>query len=421
LTLGVILTLGGATGGRGQELSGSVTAANAPSLDGFVLPAMPENWADLPVKLTAGETLSYNSNINAIPNGLPTPAGSSRGDLTSTSNLGFSTKANLYGQQLYFDASFGLIRYLHQTGFDSDIYRLGAGVDWTLTSRCAGTLGVSLNKSPALLTELVGVGVNYTTTTALNETGKCAVSNGYSLLFNSGLTNSTNSNTVNAVNSSRDTMASAGIEYAKGPSTVTALATNSESSFPNRSAAERALGLANVVDFHSFTLNYARQINPNLSVSGLVGLVGVTNGFTLGLPRTLLPIYTLTMSWSLTPKATLTGSASRTVTPPSTTIANAEVAYSATTNLAYQLTPKVGLNVSGTISYTNAAFTPGLAGTSFSPFFTAQRFYTATAGLTYGMTPFLSAALTASYSERVANHLITPQDIVTVSLNYRPY
>jgi hypothetical protein len=42
-------------------------------------------------------------------------------------------------------------------------------------------------------------------------------------------------------------------------------------------------------------------------------------------------------------------------------------------------------------------------------------------GLSYSMTPFLSAALSASYTERVASHTITPQDIVTVSLNYRPY
>ena len=30
LTLGVVLTLGGVTGGRGQELSGSLAAVNAP-------------------------------------------------------------------------------------------------------------------------------------------------------------------------------------------------------------------------------------------------------------------------------------------------------------------------------------------------------------------------------------------------------
>ena len=124
-------------------------------------------------------------------------------------------------QQLYFDATFGVIRYLHEIDFDSTVYSLNAGVDWTVTSRCSGTLGVSLSKSPAEITEQVGTGVNYSTTTALNETGKCAVANGFSLLFNSGLTTTKNSDPINAVNDGRTALLSAGIEYAKGYSTLT--------------------------------------------------------------------------------------------------------------------------------------------------------------------------------------------------------
>src|SRR5262249_55244093 len=163
----------------------------------------------------------------------------------------------------------------------------------------------------------------------------------------------------------------------------------------------------------SFTLNYARQINPNLSVSGLIGLVGTTNGFTLGLPRTLLPIYTLTTTWSVTPKLVLNASASRTIAPPTTVIGNAEISYDANVSLAYHLTPKVTASAGGSIGYSNSIFTAGLAGTNFSPFFVgATNFYGANAGLTYTMTPFLTAALNASYTERVGNHFITPQDLV---------
>ncbi len=180
---------------------------------------MPENWADLPLKLTVSQTTSYNSNINAIPLGFAAPVGQAKADFTSTTNFGFSTKANIYGQQLYLDTTFGVIRYLHEVDFDSTVYSLNAGVDWTLTSRCAGTLGVSLSKSPAQITELVGTGVNYVTSTALNETGKCAVGNGFSLLFNSGLTTTKNSNPIDAVNDGRTTLLSTGIEYQKGYST----------------------------------------------------------------------------------------------------------------------------------------------------------------------------------------------------------
>ena len=89
---------------------------------GFALPSIPENWADLPFKLTASQTVSYNSNVNAIPIGVAPPGQVVLGDFTSTTNFGFSTKANVSGQQLYFDTSFGLIRYLHEVGFNSTVY-----------------------------------------------------------------------------------------------------------------------------------------------------------------------------------------------------------------------------------------------------------------------------------------------------------
>ncbi len=421
LTLGVFLTLGAVSGGRAQELSGAVTTANGALFDGFVLPAVPENWSDLPFKLTASQNTSYNSNINAFPLGFPVPAGEAQGDLTSTTNFGFSTKANVSGQQLYLDTTFGVIRYLHQVSFDSTVYTISAGDNWTLTSRCSGNLGVTLSKSPAEITELIGTGVNYLTTNTLSETGKCGVSNGYSLVFNSSLTNDKNSNPIDAINNERTTMLAAGIEYTKGASTLTALASISDSSFTNRSAADIAAGLATDIAFHSFTLNYTRQINENLSVSGELGLVGVTDGFSLGLPKSLLPVYSLTTTWAFTPKLSLNATAGRTVAPPTTIIGNAEVSYNASMNLSYQFTPKVSFTLGGSTGYSSSAFTSGVVDSGLLPFATAQNFYAANAGLTYAMTPFLSAALNASYNERISDHQITPQDVITLSLNYRPY
>jgi hypothetical protein len=419
-TLAVVLTLGAVTGGRGQELSSSVTPANG-SFDGFVLPSVPGNWADLPFKLTASQTVSYNSNISSFPVGVA-PKGAILGDFTSTTNFGFSTKANVSGQQLFLDATFGEIRYLHEAEFNSTVYSLNAGVDWTVTSRCSGTLVASLSKSPAQITEQVGTGINYTTTNAVNETGKCGIANGYSLLFNTGLTTTTNSDAINALNDARTDLISAGIEYAKGYSTLTALASISQQNFTGRSGATAVAGLANEVDFHSFTLNYTRQINPDLSVTGLIGLVGVTSGFSLGLPKTLLPIYTVSTTWTLTPKLNLNASASRTIAPPTTVIANAQQSYGANINLTYQLTPKIALSAGGSVDYSTTSFTSTTAETAISPFlFSSQNNYNLSTGLNYSMTPFLSAALSATYSERVASHTITPQDIVTVSLNYRPY
>jgi hypothetical protein len=421
LTLGMVLTLGAVTCGQGQELSGSVTSGSGSLFDGFVLPSVPENWADLPMKLTASQTVSYNSNVNGVPIGAHVP-GQVLGDFTATSNFGFATTANVSGQQLFLDATMGVIRYLHQTSFDSTVYSLNAGVDWTLTSRCSGALSVSLSKSPVQLTDLVGVGVNYTTSTGLNETGKCAVSNGYSLVLNSGLTTTTNTNPIDAVNDARTKLIAAGIEYAKGYDTLTALASITETDFTGRSAAVTALGLATETDFHSFTLSYNRQINPNLTVNLLLGLVGTTAGFTLALPKSLEPIFTLAGTWAVTPKLSLTASASRTISPPTTVIANAETSLDASVTMAYELTPKLSATFGGSVFYSTSTFTSALAEAGFSPFFTGNnKSYTLDAGLSYSMTPFLSAGLHASYTERVGDGFITPQDLVTVSLNYRPY
>ena len=157
-------------------------------------------------------------------------------------------------------------------------------------------------------------------------------------------------------------------------------------------------------------------------MNATIGLVGVTSGLSLALPKTLLPIYTLSATWALTPKLSLNASASHSISPPTTVVANAEASYNATMDLSYQLTPKVSLFAGGSIGYSTTPFTSAAANALISPFFaTSQDTYNLNTGLNYSMTPFLSAALSATYSERVGNRLITPQDLVTVSLNYRPY
>jgi len=169
LTLGAVLMLGGVTGGWSDELSGSV-GAGGPSSGGFSWPTLPDewNWSDLPVRLSASESVSYNSNILALPTGTSATNGLPQGDFTSTSSYGLSTKANWYGQQFFFDGTFGVIRYLHETGFDSNVYSFSPGVNWTLTSRCAGTVQGVFHRSPSAITELVGVGVNYATVTSVS-------------------------------------------------------------------------------------------------------------------------------------------------------------------------------------------------------------------------------------------------------------
>jgi hypothetical protein len=425
LALGAVLMLGGVTGGRGDELSGSVGMGGAASSGGFALPTLPEtwadaNWAEMPFRLTASESVSYNNNIFSLPAGAAVLGGEPRGDFTSTSSFGLSTAANWFGQQVFFNGSYGVIRYLHQVASDANVFTINSGLNWTFTSRCAGALAATVNRAPSLITAQVGTGINYSTNTALSGTGKCAVSNGYSFVFNSSLTQVSNSNGVNGLNNSRTEMYGAGIEYASGPDSLTGMATISNSNYSNRGAVANALGLANTVVYHNFNLTYVRQIDADLSLTGQVGLVGVTNASTLGLPKTLLPTYSFAATWTITPKLGLTASVSRSVTPPTTVLANAQTSYDAVVTLAYQATPKITVSASASEGYTNGAFTPGLAGTAFAAFNTSTDYYSAQAQVSYAMTPFISASLSGTLTQRVQDHIYTPQDVITLSLNYTP-
>jgi hypothetical protein len=434
LTLGAILILGGVTGGRGDELSdaaGSGSAGqNSPSADAFALPTLPENWSDLPVRLTASQSETYNSNIFGVANGVPLTPGSARGDFISTTQFGVSTKPYWFwsGQEFFFDASFGEIRYLHQVDFNSDIYTVDTGVNWTYASRCSGALTAFASKSPTTVTTQVVnsaesvFGANYLTTTALNETGNCAFGNGYSAIFNSSETQLSNSNIVNALNNSRATMLAAGIEYKNDLSDLTGLATITDNNFSNRNAAITP-GLTNISVQHDVSLTYVRTIDPNLTLTGQIGLTGAGSEFTLALPRTLLPHYSVTVGWTMTPKLSLTATAAKTINPPTTLVGNAQLAYLATFNLKYQATPKIAIGVGALVSYTSAVFTPAVTtvGTTVGILSGAQDLYSAQASLTYTMTPFLVAALTASYNETVQSHLVTPETLITASLNYKPY
>ena len=168
-----------------------------------------------------------------------------------------------------------MLRYLHQVQFDSNIYSFSPGVNWTLTSRCSGSVIGLFTRSPSTITQLVGTGVNYATLTSATETGKCSISNRFSVLFNGSVTDTTNSNPLDAVNNSNSKMIAAGIEYAQGDDNVTLLATKTDTDYSNRGVALNALGLSNTIVYNNFNASYTRTIDPNLSVTAQLGLVGV--------------------------------------------------------------------------------------------------------------------------------------------------
>jgi hypothetical protein len=70
LTLGAIVMLGGATGARAGDVTrlfdATRSAAAFPSWGQF-FQHIPENWSDLPVRVSLSEAVGRNSSLRAVP------------------------------------------------------------------------------------------------------------------------------------------------------------------------------------------------------------------------------------------------------------------------------------------------------------------------------------------------------------------
>ena len=120
-----------------------------------------------------------------------------------------------------------------------------------------------------------------------------------------------------------------------------------------------------------------------------IGAVGVQDSsFSLAFPRSIEPQYSLSFNWAATSKLNVKGSVARIVSVPTQTIANVQVTENATLLVTYQLTPKIflsgNLSAARLVSNLNTTAIANALGSVSS-----EKTYSAGAGLTYEMTPFL--------------------------------
>ncbi len=350
LTLGAVLILGVGAGARGEDLSGPADAALSagalPSWNG-IFPRLPENWSDLPVQFKVSESVGYNSNILGLPNSFPVFGGLSRGDFQSISSFGVSTKNYWEGQQFFADASIGMTRYLHDVSLNSVQNAVDIGMNWAYTSRCSGKLeaseSVAVSPFEQQVVTTTTTTLNNITTVSLNETGKCRVSGDYAAIFNSGVTRSTNSTLFNKLNDFRSVFVSAGVLYSVAQTnSLQALVTITGTDFTDRSNAVNTLGLLNNLTQDEFLLTYTKQFSPNLTLVASIGAVGVNTGsFNLAVPSGIVPEYSASLTWALTPKVAVLASAAKTVSPPTFFIGNAQINETASLSMDYSFSPKV--------------------------------------------------------------------------------
>ncbi len=429
MALGAVLALGGGSAAIADDLSGfdmpSLTALT-PSFYG-VFPSFPENWSDLPVQIKLSESAGYNSNISSTPelSGVTlSPYGRPIGGWESTSTYGISTKGNWGSDQFFADATYGMDRYPNNDVLNQQHNSVDAGVNWNYTSKCSGKLVGSEQTTPSLPGQQVGINViNSTTTIGFNETAKCIVSGEYAAIFNSGVNNSTNTATLDRFNNFQSVFVSAGMSYAvSDTNNLQLLATITGTDYTDRQIALNSLGLLNNITNDEVNLTYTKNISPLLAVTASVGVVGTRDTyFSLNLPSGWEPQYSLSVTWSATPKLDLTAAVSRTVSPPTNIISNLEISEGGNFGVTYHATPKVTLAASVSASHATAAF----GGPAVTAFGTTQNTntYGGSASLAYAITPFLAANLSYQYTKSTytQSNLVTPTSVVLLSLNFNPH
>jgi hypothetical protein len=425
LTLGAVLMLGGVSGVQGQDLS-AFGAAAAPSFVG-VLPNLPQNWSDLPMQFKASEAVGYDSNILNTPTQTGAVASNlliGRGPIAafeSISDYGASTKWYIGGDQFFADGSLGFTRYLNNANFNTKQDSADVGVNWIFGSKCTGQLIASEQTGESLPGQQVSVNaINNLTTVAFKETGKCAVSGNYGAIFNFGTTNSSNSAAADQLNNFQSVFVAAGMTYTlSDTNSLQLLATITGTNYSDRPISMNNIGLFSKLTEDQVNLSYNKQFNPNLSLVASVGVVGVRDaGFTLAPATGFVPDYSLSGTWSATPKLSLVATLSHTVSPPTSIIANLQASDSARLEVTYQFTPKVTMAAS-----VNVASATGFATTAVTALGQSapENIYGAEARVTYDMTPFLKASLSYQFSKTVQAGLTTPTSVTLMTVNYAPY
>lgn len=427
VTLGGLILLGSASTARADDPAVFDWPSIASAGYG-VFSRVPENWSDLPVQLKVSESIGYNSNVFSNPINGGALYGVPVSSWESVTTLGAGTKAYWEGQQFFANGSLGMYRYLSVQDLDILTSTFNAGVNWTLGSKCTGTLTVSEATQPSQPGQQVGFNVKNTATTiAGNETANCIISGQYGWVLNSGATETTNSAAVDQFNNYQSVFIAAGIGYSVAQTnSLQFLATVTGYSYTDRAIVLNTQGLASNITEDEFNLIYTKNINPNLSYTLSGALVGVRNSsFSLAPASGWQPTYSLAVAWAPTPKLGLTATVAKVVAPPTSILANLQVTENATLGLTYNLTPKMLFASQLQIGHSSGGF-QGENGVStlssvFEPLTANTDYYSANASINYTITPFITANLSYTYSRSVQAGFVTPTNEVLLALTYSPY
>jgi hypothetical protein len=396
------------------------------------------NWATSPLKLNVHEYGSYNSNILGIPSPGPNQPstlkpGQTQGDFLLNTNVGASTRFNAWSQKFYADASYNVINYRNNIGFDGHNYNVDAGVNWVATSHCSGTLTAVSSQRQAAQEDSFGPGISTVRLQSVAETGQCGIYQNVSAILNSGIA-SMNQTAVGARRFAGNALdnvtayAQGGLQYQwTDLNNLQFLTKISDIRYTNRFvvAAADALNSTSILNarYTNYSLVYNRTFSEMLNASASAGFATISQETFGGrqsnsTPKT--PTFAFHAAWLPTPKWSFFVNVSRSVSPPTSVLAGTQIGNVESVVANYQWTPKLSLSLTASRNYLAGAQTLNNLITLARGGYGANTFLSALARATYQITPFTSATVSVQKTERTYARGTAQGEIVLFGLDYQP-
>ncbi|ACB94484.1 hypothetical protein Bind_0834 [Beijerinckia indica subsp. indica ATCC 9039] len=358
----------------------------------------------LPFKLAIDQNVFYNDNIQLIPNNTATPTGFSRSDFYSTTNLNGALKFPIGPHTFFVNGGYGLVRYARNPQLNSDNYHVNGGLAWSLGSHCTGDIigALASYQAPFYQQDLINQ-INVVSNLSATAGARCHVADRIYAVAGGGWRQYTNSLSQFTSNNRDQTFESVGLTYEGGALDQFGVrATFIHRVFTDRPAVVDPT-LSQSLDQRNYTFNFQRTITPRINVSGSAGVTQVQGHQAVSTSSNTWPIYTVSLSWNLTPKISLGYNLSRAIIAPQGLSSDLQSVNSQLVTIGYQFSPRLSFSAQlGRTDLSNQTLNGGI-NTNIA--FQNQRILLAGLLATYRASPLLSFTGSYYYNDR--------QDLIT--------
>lgn len=364
-----------------------------------------------PIKVSVNQSLRYNDNVLFLSNGVLTPPNLTRGDFSSLTNVGLSSKMHIGGQTFFADGNYTFTRYRNDSALDTVNHVFNAGMDWVFTSRCSGRVIATSSLVAAPFEDTTGFTINNIKTQSLVETARCKTTGYLTAILDSGWVQTENTQLSATPNDSTRHYIRWGLEYdVTGLNTLRVTATFTDVDFPNRVA---GLGLATALSQAEYELFYRRILSRNLDFEGTIGQTQITTAST----SLSAPTYSAKLHWNASPILSFTVSTASGVGPPQNILADFQRIKMLGLTANYRYSPV--LSFTGAVSRSTIENST-VSGVIVTPILQQSTALSASIQANYRISPLMNMSFSYQLAERkdTISGLQSTSNLYMISLSY---